>query len=135
MSSDYTVLHTDGSMRVITHYESMTLTRVRVVDVLEVDLDHVQGAVAGLGQLLDGDELAPDGPGAPGRVDAFVVEGGIGGTVAEVISGDGPADVGGGGGVAVADAHFEGLGEAAPEDVQNVELLINGNPGQLSHTG
>ena len=56
-------------------------------------------------------------PGAPRRVGALVVEGGVGGAVAEVVGRDGIADVGGGG-VGVADAHFEGLGEAAPEDVQ-----------------
>ena len=33
--------------------------------ILEVDLDHVQRTVACLGQFLDGDELASDGPGAP----------------------------------------------------------------------
>ena len=52
-------------------YFIRALTRVRIVDVLEVDLDHVKGAVASLGQLLHGYKLAPDGPGAPRRVDAL----------------------------------------------------------------
>ena len=52
-------------------YFIRALTRVRIVDVLEVDLDHVKGAVAGLWQLLHGDKLAPDGPGAPRRVEAL----------------------------------------------------------------
>ena len=42
--------------------------------ILEVDLDHVQRTVAGLGQLLDGDKLPPYGPGTPGggkSIDCF----------------------------------------------------------------
>ena len=51
------------------------------------------------------------------RIGSLVVEGGVGGAVAQVVGGDGFANVsGGGGGVGVADAHFEGLGEAAPEE-------------------
>ena len=50
----------------------------------------------------------------PGRVDGLIVEGGVGGTVAERVDGDGSARVGVLGGVRVADAHLEGLGEAAP---------------------
>ena len=50
----------------------------------------------------------------PGRVDGLFVEGGVGGAVAERVDGDGSARVGVLGGVRVADAHLEGLREAAP---------------------
>ena len=54
----------------------------------------------------------------PGRVDGPVVEGGVGGAVAERVDGDGSARVSVLGGVRVADAHLEGLGEAAPVEVK-----------------
>ena len=97
-----------------------------MVDVFEVDLHHVQGAIAGLGQLLDRDELALDGGGAPGGVETLVVALGVRGAVAEVVGCDGFADVGGGG-VRVANAHFKGLGETAPDRMKVVLREASGD--------
>ena len=56
----------------------------------------------------------------PGRVDGLIVEGGVGGAVAERVDGDGSARVGVLGCVRVADAHLEGLSEAAPVEDFNI---------------
>ena len=62
---------------------------------------------------------------APGSVDAPVVKSRDGGPVTELVVRDGPSQVGGGGGVGVADPHLKSLGEAAPRNVQIMRLLVN----------